>query len=130
MTGMTRTRDFSGLVKAAFGPYYGPVGPQGTVGDFMAAWNSDRMADTSARRDAFDRINRAGLDVKQPASRIPYVLGGGAAARMAAKYLGFGPFWTNAATAAGALYGNSMFNRRNPDPHRERFAPGLVRIRA
>ena len=91
----------------------------------MNRWNGDIRADANARRDAFGRINRAGLDVKQPASRIPYVLGGGLLGNQAAKYLGANRFWTGAATVAGAMAGNRAYNRANPGKDLK-VAPGMV----
>lgn len=112
-------RNFTGLLKiAGLRPY--------TVGDFMHAWNADLDADQQARRSAFGAINSHGIDVKQPASRLPYVLGGGIVGRQAAKYLGAGPFWKNVATVGGALIGNNMYNNRY-GPVRK-VAPGIVRI--
>ena len=111
-------RDFRGLMKIAF---------QGqTVGDFMNSWNANLNANPSIRQDAFGKINAAGLTVGQPASRIPYVLGGGIAGRAAASYLGANPFWKNVATVGGAMLGNHMYNKNNPDPGMQPFAPGLV----
>lgn len=112
-------RDFSGLVKVAFGW-------QPTVGDFMNRWNGDINANANARADAFGRINRAGLDVKQPASRIPYVLGGGFLGNQAAKYMGSNKFWRGVATVAGAAIGNSYYRKNNPDPRAMPVAPGVI----
>ena len=114
-------RDLTGLLKLA------GLQPVQSVGDFMHSWNANLQADPNVRRSAFDRINRAGIDVKEPASRLPYVLGGGVIGRQAAKYLGANPFWKNVATVGGALVGNSMFNRKNPDPRNEKVAPGIIR---
>lgn len=111
-------RDFRGLLKMAFAGQ--------TVGDFMHAWNANLNANPAIRQDAFNRINNAGLDVKQPASRIPYVLGGGLAGRAAASYLGANPFWKGVATVGGAIYGNRLFNRNNPSPGNMPAAPGYV----
>lgn len=116
---MTKARNFEGLIKIAFGTQ--------TVGDFMNAWNANLNANPAIRQDAFGRINRAGLDVKQPASRIPYVLGGGIAGRTAAKYLGANPFWKNVATIGGAIFGNNLYNKNHPDPGMQPVAPGVVR---
>ena len=99
---------------------------QQTVGQFMNAWNANLNADTKIRHDAFQRINNAGLDVKQPASRIPYVLGGGILGRAAASYLGANPFWKGVATIGGAMYGNNLFKKNNPDPRKMPAAPGYV----
>ena len=104
------------------------VGAGQTVGDFMHNWSSDIFSDGSVRRTAFDRINAAGLDVKEPSSRIPWIIGGGVVGREAAKYLGANRFWRNAATVVGAMYGNSMYNDRHPDPMKQKIAPGMVRL--
>jgi hypothetical protein len=114
-------KDFSGLLKIA-GVGYSP-----TVGDFMNRWNGDINANPFQRSDAFSRINNAGLDVKQPASRIPYVLGGGVLGRAAASYLGANPFWKNVATVGGAMVGNSIYKKNNPDPRAMPVAPGVIR---
>lgn len=120
-------RDFSGLLKMAFWPQPNQPAPQPqTVGDFMHSWSANLNANPAVRRDAFDRINAAGLDVKQPASRIPYILGGGIAGRAAASYLGAGPFLKNVATVRGALFGNSLYKKHNPDPRNMPYAPGVV----
>lgn len=116
---MTERRNFEGLLKIA------GLQPVQTVGDFMHSWNANLNADPNVRRSAFNRINNAGIDVKQPASRLPYVLGGGIIGRQAAKYLGAGPFMRNVATVGGALVGNSMFNARNSRV--EKVAPGIIR---
>lgn len=113
-----RKRDFSGLMKLAFAGQ--------TVGDFMHAWNADLNANPSVRNSAFGKINSSGIDVKQPASRIPYILGGGVAGRAAASYLGANPFWRGVATVGGALYGNHMFNKNHPDPRKYPVAPGVI----
>lgn len=118
---MTERRNFEGLLKIA------GLQPVQTVGDFMHSWNANLNANPSVRRSAFDRINNAGIDVKQPASRLPYVLGGGIIGRQAAAYLGAGPFMKNVAMIGGALAGNSVYNKRNPDPRYEKVAPGIVR---
>jgi len=114
----THKRDFRGLLKLAFAGQ--------TVGDFMHAWNADLGADPSVRNSAFGKINSSGIDVKQPASRIPYILGGGVAAGAAASYLGANPFWRGVATVGGALYGNHMFNKSNKSGGDFKVAPGLV----
>lgn len=111
-------RDFSGLLKIAFAGQ--------TVGDFMNAWNSDLSANASVRQQAFQRINNAGLDVKQPASRIPYILGGGIIGNAAAKYLGANSFWRGVATVGGAMYGNSVYNKKHPGNWTRPYAPGVV----
>lgn len=110
-------RDFSGLIKIAFGQ---------TVGDFMNAWNSDLSANTSIRNQAFQKINRSGIDVKQPASRLPYILGGGVMGNAAARYLGANSFWRGVATVGGAMYGNHIYNKNNPKPWNRPYAPGVV----
>jgi len=120
-------RDFRGLLKMAFFGQPNQGFQQQTVGQFMNAWNANLNANPSIRHDAFQRINNAGLNVKQPASRIPYVLGGGLLGRAAASYLGANPFWKGVATVGGAMYGNSLFKKNNPDPGMEPVAPGLVR---
>ena len=112
-------RNFEGLIKIAFGTQ--------TVGDFMNAWNADLSANPTFRQQAFAKINAAGLNVKQPASRIPYVLGGGVLGNIAAKYLGANSFWKGVATVGGALYGNSVFNKNHPNPAYQHVAPGVVR---
>ena len=118
---MTNTRDFTGLLKLA------GLQPVQTVGDFMHSWNADLYANQGVRRSAFNRINNAGVDVKEPASRIPYLLGGGIIGRQAAKYLGANPFWQNVATVGGVWAGNRMYNNRHPDPKFEKVAPGISR---
>ena len=107
---MTESDDigFGGLAKAAFG--------MATVGDVMNAMNADYTCDVFRRRKAIDEINRRGIDVKTPASRLPYLLGGGAAGNFVAWYLGVGGVLRAVATAGGALIGNSVYNGRNPDP--------------
>ena len=112
---MTATRDFRGLLKFA-------GIPQWTVGDFMRSWNADISSNPWTKREAFDRVNRAGIGVNAPASRLPYVLGGGIVGRAAASYLGAGPLMKNVATVAGAMVGNSSYNRSRP----ANAAPGLV----
>lgn len=113
-------RDFSGLLKLAWMN-------QPTVGDFMNRWNADINANKGARQNAFDRINSAGLTVKQPASRIPYVLGGGFIGNQAARYMGANKFFRGAATVAGAMIGNSRYNKDHPDPRAMPVAPGVIR---
>jgi len=113
-------RDFRGLIKIAFGP------PQ-TVGQFMNSWNANLNANPALRQTAFNRINNAGLTVGSPASRIPYVVGGGLVGRAAASYLGANPFWKGVATMAGARYGNNLYNQNHPDPKMQKVAPGIVR---
>lgn len=107
-------RNLAPLMKIA-----GFESPSTTVGDFMNRWNADIYANQSARRSAFDRINAAGIDVKQPASRLPYIIGGGVIGRAAASYLGANPFWKRVATIGGAVYGNKLYNKEHPKP----FAP-------
>lgn len=119
-------RDFRGLLKMAFFGQPNQGFQQQTVGQFMNAWNANLNANTKIRHDAFQRINNAGLDVKQPASRIPYVLGGGVLGRAAASYLGANPFWKGVATIGGAMYGNSLFKKNNPDKSKMPAAPGYV----
>jgi len=92
----------------------------------MHSWNANLNANPNIRRSAFDRINNAGLDVKSPASRIPYVLGGGIIGNQAAKYLGANPFWRGVATVGGAMYGNKMYNDRYPNPYNRKVGPGLI----
>lgn len=116
---MRAPRDFRGLLKIADLQFQ-------TVGDFMHSWNADINADQDVRRSAFDRINGSGTDVKSPASRIPWILGGGIAGRQAAKYLGANPFWRNVATVGGALIGNGMYNDRHPDFRNQKIAPGMI----
>lgn len=99
------TRDFSGLLKIAWMP-------QPTVGDFMNRWNADLNADPSARRDAFGRINAYGLNVKDRASRVSYVLGGGYIGNEAARYLGKGPAGSLAGAVIGAVAGNLVYNAK------------------
>ena len=112
-------RDFSGLLKLAWMT-------QPTVGDVMNRWNADLNANQNVRADAFSRINNAGLTVKQPASRIPYVLGGGFLGNAAAKYMGANKFCRGAATVAGAMIGNNRYNKNHPDPRLRPVAPGVV----
>lgn len=100
--------------------------PDCTVGDFMHAWNADLAANPFIRRQAFDRVNAFGLDVKEPASRLPHLLGGGIVGRAAATYLGANPFWRNVATVAGAAVGNHIYNSKHPDPTCRPYAPGVV----
>lgn len=111
------TRNLSGLLKIA--------GLQ-TVGDFMHAWNADINANPAVRRNAFNRINAFGIDVKQPASRLPYILGGGVVGRAAASYFGAGSFGRNLATVGGALYGNHLYNNKHPDKWTQKIGGGLV----
>lgn len=117
---MIRKRDFRGLLKIA------SMFPPQTVGDFMHSWNSDLNANINQRRNVFDKINRAGLDVKQPASRIPYIVGGGIIGRAAASYLGGGSTMKGIATIGGALYGNHLYNKNHPDPTIRHVAPGVI----
>lgn len=114
-------RDFRGLLKIAGLPYQ-------TVGDFMNRWNGDMFADPQARRSVFDKVNAGGLDVKDRASRIPYVLGGGYLGRQAAKYMGFGGFGRAVGAMAGAAVGNGLFNRINGgvDPMNRSIGNGVV----
>lgn len=114
-----RIRNFDGLLKLA---YFGQ-----TVGDVMTAWNSDFSANHSIRRDAFDRINRSGIDVKQPASRLLHIVGGGLAGNALSKYLGARPFWSSAATIGGAIIGNNMYNKKYPNVLNQKIAPGVIR---
>lgn len=114
-----KMRDFSGLLKFAWMN-------QPTVGDFMNRWNADLNANQNARATAFSRINNAGLTVKQPASRIPYVLGGGLIGNQAAKYLGANKFWRGAATVAGAMIGNNKYKKDNPDPRARPIGYGVI----
>lgn len=117
---MTGKRNFEGLLKIA------GLQPVQTVGDFMHAWNANLNANKDVRRFAFNRINNAGIDVKQPASRLPYILGGGIIGRQAASYLGASPFWKNVATVGGAMVGNKVYNNKNPDPFNRKIAPGVM----
>lgn len=101
--------DFSGLTKLAF--------RMTTVGDVINAMNADMTANAFQRRQAIDEINRRHIDVKTPASRLPYLIGGGAAGNFIARYLGFGGVMRTVATMAGAAVGNSVYNRKHPDPN-------------
>lgn len=107
-------RDYSGLMKVAQAK---------TVGDFMNFANQDFSLSPFTRRAMFDAINRQNVDVKATASRLPYILGGGIAGNYVAKWLGM-----NSAVGmlGGALVGNSLFNRQNPDPNK--FSGGFRRI--
>ena len=114
-------RDFAPLMELA-----GFWSPSTTVGDFMHRWDADINANPATRRNAFDRINNAGVNVKEPASRLPYILGGGIAGRAAASYLGANPFWKGVATVGGAMYGNSLYKKNNPKPNQpDRY--GIIR---
>lgn len=98
--------DYRGLVKIAFGK---------TVGDVINDINADVMADPFSRRRALDAINRSGLDVKSDASRLMYIVGGGAVGDTIARYLGASRL---IGRVAGAVVGNSMYNRSHQDPRR------------
>lgn len=113
-------RDFSGLLKIA---YMEP--PRQTVGDFMNWWNGDIHADTNVRRNAFDRINAAGIDVKQPASRLPYIIGGGLTGGALSSYLGMSGTGRTLSVVGGALVGNHIYNKGNQDIRDYRFGNGL-----
>lgn len=92
----------------------------------MNHWNSDIHADVSARRNAFDRINASGTDVKEPASRIPYILGGGLLGYQAARYMGAGWLGKAVGALAGARIGNGVYNSVAGDAGSSIVGPGLV----
>ncbi len=96
--------DYRGLVKIAAAK---------TVGDFMNFANQDFSLSPFTRRAMFDQINRNNVDVKENASRLPYILGGGIAGNYVAKWLGMNG---TLGTIGGALIGNSLYNRKNPPP--------------
>lgn len=84
-----------------------------TVGDFMNFANQDFSLSPYTRRAMFDAINRANVNVKEQASRLPYILGGGIAGNYVSKWLGMnGTF----GMIGGALVGNSLYNRQHPKP--------------
>lgn len=102
---MTYTdQDYEGLMKVAQAK---------TVGDFMNFANQDFSLSPFTRRAMFDQINRNNVDVKEPASRLPYILGGGIAGSYVAKWLGLN---RPLGMIGGALVGNSLFNRQHPQP--------------
>lgn len=107
--------DFSGLLKIA---NLSAFSKEPTVGDAMNAMNANIYMNPVYRRDMLDSINRAGLDVKEPASRIPSVVGGALAGYYGMNALGANRFWRNVGGVAGALYGNHLFNASHPDPNR------------
>lgn len=96
--------DYRGLMKIA---------QARTVGDFMNFANQDFSLSPFTRRAMFDQINRNHVDVKEPASRLPYLLGGGIAGNYVARWLGFNK---PLGMLGGALVGNSLFNRQHPQP--------------
>ena len=106
--------DFRGLLKIAGLSGFSAVP---TVGDAMNVMNSSLYMDPFRRREIFDQINGAGLSVKEPASRIPSVIGGALTGYYGANMLGANRFWRNTAAIGGALVGNSMFNRSHSDPN-------------
>lgn len=116
MKNSKRIRNFNGLLKLA--------NLNQTVGDFMHTWNADLNANPAIRFDAFNRINHSGIDVKQPSSRLPHILGGGLVGNVAANYLGANPFWKGVATIGGALYGNHMYNKSHSKDIE--VSPGVV----
>jgi len=108
--------DFSGLLKIANLSAFSPVP---TVGDAMNAMNANIYMNPVFRRDMLDSINQAGLNVKEPASRIPNVVGGALAGYYGMNALGANRFWRGVGAVGGALYGNHLFNKANPDPNRQ-----------
>ena len=113
--------DFSGLLKIAgftTGLSFPSAYKNPTVGDAFNAMNANLNMNPWARRSVFDQVNRAGIDVKEPASRISNVLGGALTGYFGANMLGANRFWRNTAAVGGALIGNSMFNNAHPDPNK------------
>ena len=96
--------DYRGLMKIAAAK---------TVGDFMNFANQDFSLSPFTRRAMFDQINRSNVDVKSPASRLPYIIGGGIAGSYVSKWLGMG---STLGMIGGAIAGNSLYNRQNPPP--------------
>ncbi len=68
MAGSFTEDDYRGLLKAAF--------RMNTVGDVINAMNADMSMSPFQRRQVLDEINRRHIDVKQPASRLTYLLAG------------------------------------------------------
>lgn len=97
-------RDYAGLMKVAQAK---------TVGDFMNFANQDFSLNPFTRRAMFDQINRNHIDVKEKASRLPYILGGGIAGRYVANWLGLSSVLGG---IGGSIVGSSIYNRRHPDP--------------
>lgn len=112
-------RDFGGLLKIA------GLRPL-TVGDSMRLVNADIGMDPAARRGLLGSISASGLDVKAPASRLPYVVGGGIAGRAAASALGAGGLLRGLSAIGGAIAGGRMYDRLYPDASQRRYAPGFV----
>jgi hypothetical protein len=106
--------DYRGLMKVA---------QARTVGDFMNFANQDFSLSPFTRRAMFDRLNANNVDVKEPASRLPYILGGGIAGNYVARWLGLN---NTVGMIGGAIVGNSLYNRRHPDPNR--LSGGFRRI--
>jgi hypothetical protein len=96
--------DYRGLMKIA---------DDRTVGDFMNFANQDFSLSPFTRRAMFDQINRNHMDVKEKASRLPYIFGGGIAGNYVSKWLGINQ---TLGMIGGALVGNSLFNRQHPQP--------------
>ena len=97
-------RDYEGLKKIAAAK---------TVGDFMNFANQDFSLSPFTRRAMFDQINRNHIDVKENASRLPYILGGGIAGNYVSKWLGFSQ---PLGMIGCAIVGNSLYNRQHPQP--------------
>lgn len=100
------SNDYAGLKKLAF--------RMTTVGDVMNAMNADMTMDAFQRRKVIDEINSRRIDVKTPASRLPYLLGGGIAGNIVSRYLGAGGVLRSVGTVVGAAVGNSLYNSRHP----------------
>ena len=63
------------------------------------------------------------MNVNAPASRLPYILGGGIAGNYVSKWLGVN---NTLGILGGALVGNSLYNRQYPDPNK--LSGGFRRI--
>ena len=107
---------FSGLLKIA-GVELSTFSKTPTVGDFMNSMNADIYMNPVYRRDMLDAINSAHLDVKQPASRIPSIVGGALAGYYGMNAVGANRFWRNVGGIAGGLYGNHLYNKEHPNPN-------------
>lgn len=107
MEGSFADQDYRGLVKVAF--------RMNTVGDVINAMNADMSISPFQRRQVIDEINRRRIDVKQPASRLTYMLAGSVVANIVARYMGAGGVMRGIATVAGAAVGNHLHNKRDPN---------------
>ena len=85
-----------------------------SVGDVMNRVNADMTLSVQDKQNFVNSINRAGLTVNQPGSRIPYVVGGAIAGHSLAKYMGARPFWDGVYTLGASLYGNHLYNQQHP----------------